>query len=58
MEAFLSGFKAVLEEITEDTFESNIKSLIARKLEKHRHLSQETGFYFCSLPLVSEGKMD
>ena len=44
MEAFLNSFKAILEEMTEETFDTNAKSLIARKLEKYDHLSQESGF--------------
>ncbi|XP_062166020.1 insulin-degrading enzyme-like 1, peroxisomal isoform X1 [Alnus glutinosa] len=46
VEAFLKTFESKLYEITNDEFKSNVNALIDMKLEKHKNLSEESGFFW------------
>ncbi|EEF30307.1 insulin-degrading enzyme-like 1, peroxisomal [Ricinus communis] len=46
VEAFLKSFETKLYEMTNDEFKNNVNSLIDMKLEKHKNLGEESGFYW------------
>ncbi|XP_050230327.1 insulin-degrading enzyme-like 1, peroxisomal [Mercurialis annua] len=46
VEAFLKMFENKVYEMTDDEFEDNVKALIGTKLEKHKNLWEESGFYW------------
>ncbi|RXH76697.1 hypothetical protein DVH24_019585 [Malus domestica] len=46
VEEFLKGFETKLYEMPNDEFKSNVNALIDMKLEKHRNLREEAGFYW------------
>ncbi|KAJ8755593.1 hypothetical protein K2173_022172 [Erythroxylum novogranatense] len=46
VKSFLLMFEAKLYEMTADEFKSNVNALIDMKLEKHKNLSEESGFYW------------
>ncbi|XP_048236137.1 insulin-degrading enzyme-like 1, peroxisomal isoform X2 [Ricinus communis] len=46
VEAFLKMFENKVHEMTDDEFKSNVKALIDVKLEKHKNLWEESGFYW------------
>ncbi|KAL5540423.1 hypothetical protein UlMin_044939 [Ulmus minor] len=46
VEAFLKTFESKLYEMTSDEFKSNVNALIDMKLEKHKNLREESGFYW------------
>ncbi|KAI3750269.1 hypothetical protein L2E82_20902 [Cichorium intybus] len=46
VQAFLKTFESKLYEMPDDEFKSNVNALIEMKLEKHKNLSEEAG-YFC-----------
>lgn len=46
VEAFLKMFESKLYEMSNDEFKSNVNSLIDLKLEKHKNLREESGFYW------------
>lgn len=46
VEAFLKMFESKLYEMTDDEFKSNVNALIDMKLEKHKNLREESGFYW------------
>lgn len=45
-EAFLTKFESELRQLTEDEFKKNVSALIDMKLEKHKNLREESGFYW------------
>ncbi|KAF5473279.1 hypothetical protein F2P56_009903, partial [Juglans regia] len=46
VEAFLKTFESKLHEMTSDEFKSNVNALIDMKLEKHKNLNEESGFFW------------
>ncbi|XP_065857440.1 insulin-degrading enzyme-like 1, peroxisomal isoform X2 [Euphorbia lathyris] len=46
VEAFLKMFETQLYEMTNDEFKNNVNALIDMKLEKHKNLREESGFYW------------
>lgn len=46
VEAFLKKFESELYEMTNEEFEKNVNALIDVKLEKHKNLREESGFYW------------
>ncbi|TQD89882.1 hypothetical protein C1H46_024584 [Malus baccata] len=46
VEEFLKGFETKLYEMPNDEFKSNVNALIDMKIEKHRNLREEAGFYW------------
>ncbi|KAG7958731.1 hypothetical protein I3843_10G032200 [Carya illinoinensis] len=46
VEAFLKTFESKLYEMTSDEFKNNVNALIDMKLEKHKNLKEESGFYW------------
>ncbi|PRQ44705.1 putative insulysin [Rosa chinensis] len=46
VEEFLKTFESKLYEMTNDEFKSNVNTLIDMKLEKHKNLREEAGFYW------------
>lgn len=46
VEAFLKMFESKLYEMSSDEFKSNVNALIDMKLEKHKNLREESGFYW------------
>uniref|UniRef100_A0A5B7AKQ5 Putative Insulinase (Peptidase family M16) family protein isoform 1 n=1 Tax=Davidia involucrata TaxID=16924 RepID=A0A5B7AKQ5_DAVIN len=46
VEAFLKMFESRLYEMSNDEFKSNVNALIDMKLEKHKNLREESGFYW------------
>ncbi|XP_044504367.1 insulin-degrading enzyme-like 1, peroxisomal isoform X3 [Mangifera indica] len=46
VESFLKMFESKLYEITSEQFKSNVNALIDMKLEKHKNLREESGFYW------------
>ncbi|KAJ4706408.1 insulin-degrading enzyme-like 1, peroxisomal [Melia azedarach] len=46
VESFLQMFESKLYEMTSDQFKSNVNALIDMKLEKHKNLREESGFYW------------
>ncbi|KAK2976885.1 hypothetical protein RJ640_010808 [Escallonia rubra] len=46
VEAFLKMFESKLYEMSADEFKSNVNALIDMKLEKHKNLREESGFYW------------
>ncbi|XP_057998881.1 insulin-degrading enzyme-like 1, peroxisomal [Hevea brasiliensis] len=46
VEAFLKLFENKIYEMTDEEFKSNVKALIDMKLEKHKNLWEESGFYW------------
>lgn len=46
IEAFLKMFESKLYDMTNDEFKSNVNALIDMKLEKHKNLKEESGFYW------------
>ncbi|WCJ33462.1 Insulin-degrading enzyme-like 2 [Euphorbia peplus] len=46
VEAFLKMFETQLYEMTNDEFKNNVNALIDVKLEKHKNLREESGFYW------------
>ncbi|KAM7505463.1 hypothetical protein LguiB_004367 [Lonicera macranthoides] len=50
--AFLRMFETKLYEMSEDEFKSNVNALIEMKLEKHKNLMEEAGFFWWE---ISEG---
>ena len=49
IESFLDGMKEYLEEMSEEEYEKNKQSLIAKKEEKPKNLGEETKRYFSSI---------
>ncbi|PON38848.1 Coenzyme PQQ biosynthesis protein [Parasponia andersonii] len=54
VEAFLKTFENKLYELTNDEFKRNVNALIDMKLEKHKNLREESGFYWRE---ISEGTL-
>ncbi|KAF2289393.1 hypothetical protein GH714_035782 [Hevea brasiliensis] len=46
VEAFLKMFETKLYEMTNEEFKNNVNALIDMKLEKHKNLREESGFYW------------
>ncbi|KAL3819799.1 hypothetical protein ACJIZ3_005704 [Penstemon smallii] len=46
VESFLKMFETKLYELPSDEFKSNVDALIEMKLEKHKNLREESGFYW------------
>ncbi|ESR34646.1 hypothetical protein CICLE_v10004240mg [Citrus x clementina] len=46
VESFLQMFESKLYEMTSDQFKNNVNALIDMKLEKHKNLKEESGFYW------------
>ncbi|KAK4412955.1 Insulin-degrading enzyme-like 1, peroxisomal [Sesamum alatum] len=46
VESFLKMFETKLYEMPSDEFKSNVNALIEMKLEKHKNLREESGFYW------------
>lgn len=46
VEEFLSAFEENLKQLTDEDFKRNVNALIEIKLEKHKNLREETGFYW------------
>ncbi|XP_024035217.1 insulin-degrading enzyme-like 1, peroxisomal isoform X2 [Citrus clementina] len=46
VESFLQMFESKLYEMTSDQFKNNVNALIDMKLEKHKNLNEESGFYW------------
>ncbi|KAL9409218.1 hypothetical protein AB3S75_047580 [Citrus x aurantiifolia] len=46
VESFLRMFESKLYEMTSDQFKNNVNALIDMKLEKHKNLKEESGFYW------------
>ncbi|XP_050230326.1 insulin-degrading enzyme-like 1, peroxisomal [Mercurialis annua] len=46
VEAFLKMFETKLYEMTNEDFKNNVTTLIDMKLEKHKNLREESGFYW------------
>lgn len=46
VEDFLSSFENNLNQLTDEEFKRNVNALIEIKLEKHKNLREETGFYW------------
>ncbi|EYU18739.1 hypothetical protein ABFS82_10G164400 [Erythranthe guttata] len=46
VESFLKMFEIKLYEMSSDEFKSNVNTLIEMKLEKHKNLREESGFYW------------
>ncbi|KAL5743842.1 hypothetical protein ACOSQ2_026958 [Xanthoceras sorbifolium] len=46
VESFLKMFETQLYEMSDDQFKSNVSALIDMKLEKHKNLREESGFYW------------
>ncbi|KAK2994516.1 hypothetical protein RJ640_010794 [Escallonia rubra] len=46
VEAFLKMFESKLYEMSDDDFKSNVNALVDMKLEKHKNLREESGFYW------------
>ncbi|GMY18899.1 insulin-degrading enzyme-like 1, peroxisomal, partial [Fagus crenata] len=46
VEAFLKMFESKLYDMTNEEFKSNVNALIDMKLEKHKNLREESGFYW------------
>ncbi|XP_024189601.1 insulin-degrading enzyme-like 1, peroxisomal [Rosa chinensis] len=54
VEEFLKTFESKLYEMTNDEFKSNVNTLIDMKLEKHKNLREEAGFYWWE---ISDGTL-
>ncbi|KAM1079537.1 hypothetical protein FF1_014341 [Malus domestica] len=54
VEEFLKGFETKLYEMPSDEFKSNVNALIDMKLEKHKNLREEAGFYWTE---ISDGTL-
>lgn len=46
VESFLKMFESKLHEMSNEEFKSNVNALIDMKLEKHKNLREESGFYW------------
>lgn len=46
VESFLKIFESKLDEMSNEEFKSNVNALIDMKLEKHKNLREESGFYW------------
>ncbi|KAJ4824099.1 Insulin-degrading enzyme-like 1, peroxisomal [Turnera subulata] len=46
VESFLKMFETKLNELTEDEFKKNVHALIDMKLEKHKNIREESGFFW------------
>ncbi|KAL4558067.1 hypothetical protein LXL04_036263 [Taraxacum kok-saghyz] len=46
VQAFLKMFETTLYEMPDDEFKSNVNALIAMKLEKHKNLREESGYFW------------
>ncbi|GJZ04975.1 insulin-degrading enzyme-like protein 1, peroxisomal, partial [Tanacetum coccineum] len=46
IQAFLKTFESKLYEMPDDEFKSNVTALIEMKLEKHKNLREESGYYW------------
>ncbi|XP_073298243.1 insulin-degrading enzyme-like 1, peroxisomal [Primulina huaijiensis] len=46
VELFLKMFETKLHEMSVDEFKSNVNALVEMKLEKHKNLQEESGFYW------------
>lgn len=46
VESFLKMFESKLHEMSDEEFKSNVSALIDMKLEKHKNLREESGFYW------------
>ncbi|KAM2144716.1 hypothetical protein ACFX1X_046589 [Malus domestica] len=54
VEEFLKGFETKLYKMPSDEFKSNVNALIDMKLEKHKNLREEAGFYWTE---ISDGTL-